>query len=276
MPKRREALIAAVPLGVGATSPPPARPRLRFSLGQSWGAPFLERAGTRVLGGILPDLMTAIAAEMGLAPEFVLLPNVRVDRALENGDVDLHCLLSPSWAPEVKDPTRWSVPVMPMRDVLVGLAGGPRTLGEMAKGGPWPVGLVRGYRYPTLEPLLAQGRLVREDAPDQWAALGKLVRERTPLAVANEYTLHAFKRRQGGARLQRVAVVEEVQGHCLLSLRPGHPRAEILAAVRAAVERGRIEAVLQPYRDEVSPPRSGASTPSAPRRNAAPKPPPPA
>ena len=125
---------------------------------------------------------------------------------------------------------------------------GPRGLAALPVGEPTRIGLVRGYRYPTLQPLLDAGRLVREDALDQWAALEKLMRGRTDLAVANDTTLIAFRRRRADSGLRQLAVVDSVQGHCLLGERPGLPAAEIQAAIQRALAKGRVAAVLKPYR----------------------------
>ncbi len=223
-----------------------ARP-LRFALGQSWGAPFLERSGSRVLGGILPDLMTAIAAELGTTPVFELLPPARVEAALADGSVDLQCLLAPAWWPDAPSHLHWSVPVLVLRDVLVAAPDGPPTAAAFDQGSAWALGTVRGYHYPTLAGRIATGQLVRDDALDQWAVLEKLSRSRTPVGVVNEWTLKAYNRRSGNAPLRTLKVVDEVGTHCLISDRSPVPVAKLQDAIRRWVAKGGVQRVLVPY-----------------------------
>lgn len=254
MARRREASVAlGAALGALASTAAPAQPApqaagsLRFAVSQSWGPPFVERVGNRLVGGIFPDLMTQIAAEAGLSPEFKLLPAARVDEALRDGEVDLHCLLSPSWAPSLRGSPRWSVPLLTLRDVLVGLPDGPARLDALPAGRATLIGTVRGYRYPALQGLFEAGTLRREDAPDQWSVLEKLQRGRSELAVVNDYALLAYRRRNPGTRVRRLAVLEEVQGHCLLSERPALPPARLQASIQRALSKGRVSEALEPY-----------------------------
>lgn len=220
---------------------------LRFALGQSWGAPFLERSGSRVLGGLLPDLMTAIAAEMGTTPVFELLPPARVEAALADGSVDLQCLLAPSWWPNPPSYLHWSVPVLVLRDVLVTGPDGPPTAAAFEQGGPWTLGGVKSYVYPTLAGRIAAGQLVRDDALDQWSVLEKLSRGRTAVGVVNEWTLRAYNRRSGNPPLRMLKVVDEVGAHCLISSRSAVPVSQLQEAIRRWVAKGGVQRVLAPY-----------------------------
>jgi polar amino acid transport system substrate-binding protein len=245
MMNRRAGLVAGL-LGLGGLELAGAAGTLRFALGQSWGPPFVERVGSRVDGGLLPELMTAIAAELGRKPEFLLLPPARVDIAMEDGSADLHCLLSPSWWPEIRDPARWSLPLMRLRDVLVSTPNGPPTLRAVERQ-RWVVSTVRGYTYPTLDAAFSQGRLRRDDALDQSAVLAKLARGRTPLGIVNEVVLADWQQRHPNSGLRVVQVVDEVQAHCLLGGRTQLPPAQIHQAIRRLVASGRLHKLLQAY-----------------------------
>jgi ABC-type amino acid transport substrate-binding protein len=245
MMNRRASLFAGL-LSLGGMGAASAAGTLRFALGQSWGPPFVERVGNRIDGGLLPDLMTAIATELGRKPEFLLLPPARVDIAMEDGSVDLHCLLSPSWWPEIRDPARWSTPLMRLRDVLVSTPSGPPTLRAVERQ-RWTVSTVRGYKYPTLDAAFAQGRLQRDDALDQSAVLAKLARGRTPLGIVNETVLADWQQRHPNAGLRVVQVVDEVEAHCLLGGRTQVPAPVIQQAIRRLVSSGRLHKLLLPY-----------------------------
>ncbi|MBN8502965.1 MAG: hypothetical protein J0L58_00685 [Burkholderiales bacterium] len=235
---------------------------LRFALSQSWGPPFLERQGSRVLGGVLPDLMTGMAGEVGRTPEFVLLPPARVDEALEDGGVDLHCLLAPQWVSIAVDESRWSVAVLVLRDVLVAAPGYASPGGQPSTNSPTVpmrgevVGTVRGYRYPKLEADFATGRLQREDALDQWAVLEKLARGRSSLGVVNEFTFAAFQKRRAEAGLRVLRVVDQVSTHCLLGAKPSLPAEQLRAGIRRYVESGRLAEALEGYQLPAETPRS--------------------
>jgi polar amino acid transport system substrate-binding protein len=245
MPTRRASLLAALPFGA-ARAQAPQQDVLRFSVGQSWGLPFVERVGNRVVGGLLIDLMRALAEELDRRPQFVLLASARVDAALERDEVDLHCLLAKSWAPQVSEAARWSVPLMRLRDVLVVGRGGPADEAALARGGPWTFSAVHNYRYPTLEAQIAEGQLVRDNALNQWAVLEKLARGHTALGVVNALTLAAFQQRHPGAGLRSLRVVEDVAAHCLFAPRPRVPLAQLGAAARRLVQSGRLDRLLAP------------------------------
>jgi polar amino acid transport system substrate-binding protein len=235
-----------VPLLSEAQARAESRP-LRFALGQSWGEPWLMRSGSRVLGGILPDLMTAIAAEMGTTPHFEMLPAKRVEAALADGSVDLQCLMAPAWWANKPPHLHWSVPVLPLRDVLVTAPDGPPTMQAFEQGGRWTVGTVRGYVYPKLSEHVAAGRWVLDEAFDQWAVLEKLVRNRTAAGVVNEWTLKAYNRRTSGQPLRVLKVLDEVNAHCIISSRGAVPVEHLQRVIRRWVDQGGVQKVLEPY-----------------------------
>lgn len=259
MPDRRLFLLQALGLpAVLQANPAPPLPTLRFALGETWAPPFVVRDGKQVTGGLLPSLMRAIAAELGLQAELQLLPPARVDLALEDGSVDLQCLLSPSWAPQLRDPARWSPPLLRLRDLLVAGPAGPADEAALA-GQSWLVGTVRGYHYPSLEARFASGALRRDDALGQGAVLDKLARAHTPLGVVNEFVLRDWQRRHPGRGLRVLDVVEETAGHCLFGAKPQLPPARMRQAIQRLVDSGRAAALIRPYLAEPPVRGSGSS-----------------
>lgn len=220
---------------------------LRFALSQSWGPPFVERVGDRPVGGILPDLMTALAAELGRTPQFMLLPPARLEAALAEGTVDLQCLLAPGWWPDAPRHLHWSVPVMVLRDVLVSAPAGPASAAAFESGGPWRIGLVRGYRYPALQSQLGSGRFQRDDGLSQAHVLEKLLRGRTEVAVVNEWALKVFNARSGAAPLRELQTVDAVGTHCLFTERGKVGVPQLQEAVRRFVAKGGVAKVLEAY-----------------------------
>lgn len=245
--QRRTACLAAGLLaaaGTGWSNPS----TLRFAVGQSWAPPYVERVGNRIAGGLWPEVMGAIAAELGMGASYELLPPARVELALAKSTVDLHCGLSPSWWPELRGSPRWSPPLFALRDVLVAGPSGPTSLRAFEARRGWRVATVRRYVYPTLEADFRSGRLLREETQDQGLALGMVAKQRTELAVVNEFVLRAYVQRQPEVPLLALRVVDEVQAHCLLSEHPALPPARIQAAIRRMIDKGRLDEVLANYR----------------------------
>lgn len=243
-------VVACVLLGLLAPAALAAPAVLRFALGQAWAMPFALIVDGRLQGGILFEMMEQIAANAGAEARITILPAKRVDVALDTGQVDLHCLLTPSWLDKPVTAARWSVPLLALDDVLLA---GPDFKGaskiDLATVHGLSVGLVMSYRYPALDAALRGGQLQRDDAPSQQRVLEKLAHGRTDLAVADSLMADWFNQSQpADRRLQRLQTVHSVMTHCLLSARPDMAPARIQAAVRQLVDSGQLKAILARYR----------------------------
>ncbi|MGX1020642.1 polar amino acid transport system substrate-binding protein [Pseudomonas sp. Y3 TE3536] len=196
-------------------------PVLRFSVAESWSMPLMRVEGDQPVEGLLFDLMQAIAREVGVRPEYHVLARLRLQEAMESGDIDVRCYVSTQWFQDRPGNFVWSIPVIHQRDVLVGGAdaSNPTRPEQLA---PQAIGTVLGYAYGTLQPLFEQGRLHREDSRSQLLALQKLHAGRYLHAVSNEQSLQWFN--QGlpaGQQLQTLAVLEEQDLGCMVRTDPG-------------------------------------------------------
>ncbi len=241
----RRALQTLMLLAAGAAQ---AADPLRFGVGQAWAPPFAEYQQGQLKRGLLLDLMRQIAANAGLQAQAVVLPPKRVDAALAEGQVDLHCPLSPHWFPEPPPAERWTLPLFSLDDVLVGPPGASGTEPDLATLAA-SVGVVFSYSYPALDAGFASGRLRRDDAPSQQLVLQKLALGRSDYAVVNRLTAQWFNRGRPPARqlvlLQRLATV---QTHCLIAAKPRVAPERIHAAVRQLVQSGQLQTILARYR----------------------------
>lgn len=220
---------------------------LRFAMGQSWAAPYVELDGQTPVGGLMFELMQAIAREAGARAEFVLLPSMRVDAALDTGEVDLHCLISPLWYSQPLDPDRLGPPMVILEDVLAARAGTAPL--DLAAQRGLRVGTVLGYRYGELDPLFADGRLVREDAPNQQRLLEKLSRGRSAVAVVDRLVLAAYNRGiPAGERLSVLRSLSRTPTHCMLGKRADLPVKQVRAALERLVARGDVRRLMARYR----------------------------
>ena len=222
-------------------------PVLRFSVAESWSMPLVRVEGEQPVEGLLFDLMQAIAHEVGARPEYHVLARLRLQQAMDDGDIDVRCYVSTQWFNDRPGNFVWSIPLFHQRDVLVGQPGDnapirPEQLALQA------IGTVLGYTYTTLEPLFEQGRLRREDSRSQDLALQKLQIGRYRHAVSNELSLQWFNQRlPAEQRLQVLAVLEEQALGCMVRNDPTLPTQGVLRALVRMKESGEIERITRRY-----------------------------
>jgi polar amino acid transport system substrate-binding protein len=140
---------------------------LRFSVAESWSMPLMRIEQGQPVEGILFELMQAAAREAGAA-QYHVMARLRLQEAMESGDIDVRCYVSTQWLtsrPAItcgasrssSSATCWSA--------------APATAPLAPTPSPQALGTVLGYSYPTLAPLFARGQLQREDSRNQELAL---------------------------------------------------------------------------------------------------------
>lgn len=243
---RRQVLARTLGLAAAACWPVASRAQpmtLRFAVSDSWAPPYVLRRGNEPVGGLLVALMQAVAQAVGTRPVFVRLPSPRVDAALRDGEVDLHCLISPTWYGPDGPPGRLGPPMVVLEDVLVMREPGP-ALDLPAQRG-LRVGTVLGYRYDTLQAAFETGSLIREDAPSQARMLEKLRLSRSDAAVCDRRVLQHFNRSLPPAqRLHARQRISQTVTHACLSPRAAWPEAQLLQALDRVVSRGELRRLL--------------------------------
>jgi polar amino acid transport system substrate-binding protein len=246
MPSAPAALLLLLGLLLGRPATGAEERPLRFSINDSWSMPMVQIEAGQAVGGILFDLQQALAARIGRRAEMLVLPRLRVQQALDDGDIDVRCYVSPTWLGGVSDGYIWSLPFMTQRDLLVGRQAGsihPEQLrGER-------VGTVLGFSYPQLEPLFASGQLHRDDARTQEQVLLKLAAGRYDYAISNELSLHWFNRQHPSDKaLQAQAEISREPVACIVRDAPDVPTTAILRAMAQMRQADEFEAILQRYR----------------------------
>jgi len=223
------------------------QPVLRFSVAESWSMPLVRVEGEQPVEGLLFDLMQAIAREVGARPEYHVMARLRLQQAMDDGDIDVRCYVSTQWFNDRPGNFVWSIPLFHQRDVLVGQPSEsrstrPEQLPQQA------IGTVLGYTYTTLEPLFAQGQLHREDSRSQELALQKLQIGRYRHAVSNELSLQWFNQRlPADQHLRVLAVLEEQALGCMVRNDPVLPTQGVLRALVRMKESGEIERMTRQY-----------------------------
>jgi polar amino acid transport system substrate-binding protein len=230
-----------VSLSVAAAEAP-----LRFVVSDSWAMPMVQIERGRPTQGILHDMMISLATHIGVPAEFHILPRARVQNAMEHGEVDVRCYISKSWLPNESGDYIWSIPLLVQRDLLIGRRDSPSiTPAELSQ---QSIGTVRGYNYPTLQPLFDADRLHRDDARNQEQVLEKLLAGRYRYAVSNQWTLDWFNQRLlPDQQLQSVALVHEQSVSCYVRNDPKVPVQRILRTLQQMKMSGEIDDIIRLY-----------------------------
>ena len=223
------------------------QPVLRFSVAESWSMPLVRIEGDQPVEGLVYDLIQALAREVGVRPQYHVMARLRLQEAMNNGDIDVRCYVSAQWFNDRPGDFVWSIPLIHQRDVLVGRVGDSTPM-PPEQLPPQAIGTVLGYTYSTLQPLLDQGQLRREDSRSQLLVLQKLHAGRYRHAVSNQLSLQWFN--QGlpaEQQLQGLAVLEEQDLGCMVRNDPAIPTQGVLRALVRLKQSGEVERIMQRY-----------------------------
>ena len=134
-------------------------------------------------GGVLVDVLTAVAAPLGYTVETKRLPNKRGWMMLDKGEVDVHAKAK-EW---VKHPDMylWTEPFMVNEDVMIYPANKPLHYTTPEKLYGKTVAAMDGFVYPALEPHFASYKITRRGVASPFAMLELVARERVDAALVN-------------------------------------------------------------------------------------------
>lgn len=219
---------------------------LRFSIIESGVMPMVQIRDGQAVDGILRDLSMSLADKVGRQARLLVLPRMRVHRALLNGEIDVRCYVNPDWLTDSYPGYLWSAPFMVQRDLLVSRSAQPVAPEGLAG---QSIGTVLGFNYPTLNALFDNGQLRRNDARTQGLVLRKLAAGRYDYAISNELALLWFNRGRSEAdKLHEVHELTRDEVACLVRDAPDLPTQAVLEAMRRMQENGEFTAILQRYR----------------------------
>ena len=206
--------------------------------------PWAQLQDEGISSGIHHDVGEALAARLGLAPRFLVLPRRRIAGALERGEGDLICAVLPPWLPGSFD---WSHPFLPDVELVLSLRSSPRPSSLAALTGQ-PIGTVAGFVYPNLQQQLGGG-FVRDDAPNAGANLRKLNLGRVQHATSSQLFVD-YQRRQGllTAALHPPLVIGSYLTQCAVSRRGHVTVGQVNQAIQDLVGDGSLQRLLARYR----------------------------
>ncbi|MDB6143964.1 MAG: amino acid transporter substrate-binding protein [Pseudomonas sp.] len=220
---------------------------LRFSIADSWSMPLILIDGDKPRDGVLFDIMQSLSRQVGRPAEYHVLARMRMQIALERGEIDVRCYAAQSWMPNQSGDYIWSLPLMIQRDLLISTPDNaapvrPEQMHDAS------IGTVLGYVYPTLQHLFDNHQLQREDARSQDMVLKKLQAGRYHYAVVNEWSLNWFNRTLAPEqRLRAVSIIEEQPVGCVVRNDPNVPVQRILRTLLRMKMSGEIDEIIQRY-----------------------------
>jgi len=220
---------------------------LRFSIADSWSMPLVQIDGAQPTAGFLFDMMQSLARQVGRPAEYHVLARMRVQSALDRGEVDVRCYAAQSWVPNFSGDYTWSLPLMTQRNLLISTADNAAPI-RTDQLNEQMIGTVLGYTYPRLQPLFDNHQLHREDARSQEQVLQKLVAGRYHYAVADEWSLNWYNRQlPPDKQLRSVSIVEEQAVGCIVRNDPNLPVQTILRALLRMKMSGEIDQIIERY-----------------------------
>ena len=226
---------------------------LRFSVSDSWAMPMVQLHNGQPTQGILYDLMSSLATQVGHPAEFNVLARARIAGAMQHGDIDARCYVAQAWVGNMSGDYTWSIPLWVQRNLLVATHV-PAQAVHVDTLPPQLIGTVLNYRYTTLDPLFAKGQLTRDDARSEEQVLQKLVAGRFKYAVTNEWILDRFNQHlTPGRRLPKVAALDYQSSGCIVSNDTDEPVQRILRTLLRMKMSGEIDDIIKLYTGERAP-----------------------
>jgi polar amino acid transport system substrate-binding protein len=226
---------------------------IRFIVSDSWSMPLMEIDEGQPTDGILFRIMTSLAAQVGSPAEFHVLPRLRLQAAMETGQVDIRCYTAQSWGANLSGDYIWSLPLITQKDYLVGSTDHsvPVDPGQLPL---QKVGTVLGYFYSTLQPYFDSRQLIRDDGRNQVQVLMKLKAGRYEYAVSNQMALNWYNSTLPADQQLHPLKLLSAQGlGCYVRNDPDVPVQRILRTLLRMKMSGEIDRIIERYSGSASP-----------------------
>ena len=244
----RSTISSCTLLAVLFCAPGASAASLRVGVNSGWMMPFAQIDSGLPTNGIVVDLYRAVAADLGLRLQPLMLPRKRIEQLELDGKIDFSCYANRAWT-LAPDEFVWSDPLFEITDVLVGHRDTPNPGNTKGVPSSAILSTVLGYVYPSLEDQFAAGRLRREDTQDQNKVLLKVSANRTAYGITNSQSLSWFRRSESAHALADWhVVIDRADFYCSVPKRGAIPAARIIGVLRSMKKDGRIERILRSYR----------------------------
>lgn len=233
-------------LGASLPARGQGQPALRVLIPQSASPPFVVWRDGQPVEGLDIELAQALAQLLNSRAELQVLPRARIETALEQGEADIACDITPG--PRGESSLRWSPPLFELNLMLVGhISAAPvDNLGQISSAAV--IGTLQGQAYPALESAFSEGRLRRDEALSEDRLLRKLNLNRHPYGLLSRQILswHAESESVAGLDQWRLPVQSQAY-RCAIAPRPRVEARLLLDGIEQLLQRGRIEQMLNAY-----------------------------
>lgn len=224
---------------------------LRISLCECDSPPFVEFEvkGNRPRGGLIKDIGDQVARQMGRTPRYVVLSRKRMDLALVRGDTDLNCFFNPAWT-ALADQLEWTEETVPQIERLLMPAEAARHVHGLDDLKGLRIGLIHGFHYPTLEPLIAAGQFTPVYERDHVSNFRLLERGAVDAVVSADLQIaHYLRGRDKGAPVAVADfVLSSTPTYCVVPKASPIDAAAVQRAVHVLREQGAFDRLLNHYR----------------------------
>ncbi|MFN4238730.1 MAG: substrate-binding periplasmic protein [Vogesella sp.] len=228
-----------------------ATPPLRIGVAESDAAPIVVLNAQRQLAsGLSKDLGDALARALSTRASFTVLSRNRVEPALQSGKVDLICNSNPAWFAN-SSRYGWTRDFYPQIERIVTLKTHPRTINSSDELAALRIGVIRGYHYPTLEPLWQSQRAERANHPHLDSSLKALGLGMADAVVSSELELAAWVKQnpQAGQQLRMQPwVVSVMPTKCAVAPGGKYSVAVLNEGIAQLEKQGELNRILQRYR----------------------------
>ncbi len=179
-------LLSLLGLMVAATSPVLAQGVIRLNVAPGGFPPYTVLTTGQQAGGIVVDVLRAVADKTGYSLQIMEIPRGRVDRMVLADELDA----SPRAMEWTEMPERFvfSDPLLRVRDVIFSNKSTPLAFNHPSDLENRKIGSRLGYTYPALETTFASGKVELTQVTNERALLAMLGFRRVDAVVINEMT----------------------------------------------------------------------------------------
>ncbi|MBV8679431.1 MAG: transporter substrate-binding domain-containing protein [Aquitalea sp.] len=223
---------------------------LKIGVSDSDAPPIVELTpdNQALASGLIKELGDALAGELGMKPQYVVIARKRVENAIETGKVNIVCNANPEW---FGNATRlgWTREFYPQIERVLSLKGVPdiHHVDEMASK---RIGTIRGYSYPSLEHLWAVGRTSRVDEPRLELLVKSLQKKLTDVAISSELELAWWAKtnpQEARAFKQHPITISYMPTMCAVAPNATVSVDKLNQGIEAMRRNGKLKSILKTY-----------------------------
>ncbi|TDR72517.1 substrate-binding periplasmic protein [Paludibacterium purpuratum] len=221
---------------------------LRIGVADSEGPPIAVIEQNTLKSGMSKDIGEALGQALARKVDFVIISRKRVESSLENGKVDIVCIANPVWYGDAGQ-LGWTREMFPLVERVAVLAGKPpvHSLGDLVGK---RIGTIRGYSYPSLESMWANGKASRDTEDRLELVMKALLINVADAAIVSEQEYGVWaKANSETARQIRLSAFQFSSTPTMCAVSPqSHFSVDTLnRAIGRLQQQGKFKAILRSY-----------------------------